>query len=51
MPFKKAAQKYKIFKKRKKKCRKVILVPSAQSAKAAQKAVSSLVNAMPKKTI
>ncbi len=33
--------------KREEECRKVILVPGAQSAEAAQKAVSGLVNAMP----
>lgn len=35
------------FRKREEECRKVILVPGAQSAEAAQKAVSGLVNAMP----
>ena len=35
------------FEKREEECRKVILVPGAQSAEAAQKAVSGLVNAMP----
>lgn len=33
------------FRKREEECRKVILVPGAQSAEAAQKAVSGLVNA------
>ncbi|MGQ7169099.1 hypothetical protein ACUOCP_16185, partial [Escherichia sp. R-CC3] len=37
--------------KREEECRKVILVPGAQSAEAAQKAVSGLVNAMPGGTI
>ena len=39
------------FSKNVKECRKVILVPGAQSAEAAQKAVSGLVNAMPGGTI
>lgn len=47
MPFEEAARGYEIFEKREEECRKVILVPGAQSAEAAQKAVSGLVNAMP----
>ncbi len=46
-----AARGYEIFEKREEECRKVILVPGAQSAEAAQKAVSGLVNAMPGGTI
>ncbi|EFC9828462.1 hypothetical protein F9S76_04970 [Escherichia coli] len=45
------ARGYEIFEKREEECRKVILVPGAQSAEAAQKAVSGLVNAMPGGTI
>lgn len=51
MPFEEAARGYEIFEKREEECRKVILVPGAQSAEAAQKAVSGLVNAMPGGTI
>ncbi len=47
MPFEEAARGYEIFEKREEECRKVILVPGAQNAEAAQKAVSGLVNAMP----
>ncbi|MCQ0459597.1 alcohol dehydrogenase catalytic domain-containing protein [Escherichia coli] len=51
MPFEEAARGYEIFEKREEESRKVILVPGAQSAEAAQKAVSGLVNAMPGGTI
>ena len=51
MPFEEAARGYEIFEKREEECSKVIMVPGAQSAEAAQKAVSGLVNAMPGGTI
>lgn len=47
MPFEEAARGYEIFEKRKEECRKVILVPGAMSAQAAQKQATGVINPMP----
>ncbi|HEE9237779.1 TPA: zinc-binding dehydrogenase, partial [Salmonella enterica subsp. enterica serovar Typhimurium var. monophasic 4,[5],12:i:-] len=47
MPFEEAARGYEIFEKREEECRKVILVPGATSAQAAQKQATGVVNPMP----
>lgn len=47
MPFEEAARGYEIFEKREEECRKVILVPGATSAQAAQKQVTGVINPMP----
>lgn len=47
MPFEEAARGYEIFEKREEECRKVILVPGATSAQAAQKQATGVINPMP----
>lgn len=47
MLFEEAARGYEIFEKREEECRKVILVPGAPSAEAAQKQATGLINPMP----
>ncbi|TCD51970.1 alcohol dehydrogenase catalytic domain-containing protein [Salmonella enterica] len=47
MPFEEAARGYEIFEKREEECRKVILVPGAMSAQAAQKQATGVINPMP----
>lgn len=46
-PFEEAARGYEIFEKREEECRKVILVPGATSAQAAQKQATGVINPMP----
>lgn len=46
MPFEEAARGYEIFEKREEECRKVILVPGATSAQAAQKQATGVINPM-----
>lgn len=47
MPFEEAARGYEIFEKRQEDCRKIILVPGAQSAEVAKERVTGLVNPVP----
>ncbi|WP_333850702.1 zinc-dependent alcohol dehydrogenase [Leclercia sp.] len=47
LPFEEAARGYEIFDKRQEDCRKIILVPGAQSAQVAKERVTGLVNPMP----
>ena len=47
LPFEEAARGYEIFDKRQEDCRKIILVPGAQSAEVAKERVTGLVNPMP----
>lgn len=47
MPFEEAARGYEIFEKRQEDCRKIILVPGAQSAEVAKEQVTGLVNPVP----
>ncbi len=51
LPFEEAARGYEIFEKRQEDCRKIILVPGAQSAEAAKDRVTGLVNPMPGDTL
>lgn len=51
MPFEEAARGYEIFEKREEECRKVIPVPGATSAQAAQKQATGVINPMPRRCL